>query len=527
MILTFSVFKKVYLKRFNNMLKKYKHKNVSIITLILDSTFYILDKCHPTLEYFIYTGGNMFKKEKYYWIFFSFIVSVGIIFFSVSPAVSAQNANQERVEYITVLDQVMRFIQNYYVDDIDPKVLFEGAMKGMFESLDDPYSVYLTASDMSDLSDTTTGKFGGVGMYISKYYGDTSYDKDHLPFVRVVAPIEGTPAYRLGVSAGDYIIKIDSKSTENMTLDEVMGLLRGEPGTDVNITFLRGDDIIFSLDVTRENIVVPTVKSSVIGKNTGYLRIIQFTPMTAGKVKDALEGFNRKKLKSVIIDLRGNPGGLLSSVTDIADFFLSDEVIVSTRSKIPSENRIYRAEKSTLLDKDLPVVVLIDKGSASASEILSGALKDNKRGYILGETSYGKGSVQQVRTIGDGGFKLTMSRYYTPDGINIDKIGIDPDLEVKEEDFTDKEAESYKNIIEKFLIQDFIKNNPAPREKDISGFIRTLAKDDIVLKERIIRKLIRNELNKTNNNPPVYDLEYDIVLQEAVKILEEGSIVKQ
>lgn len=468
----------------------------------------------------------MFKKEKYYWVFLTLVISTGIIFFSVSPAVSAQDTNQERVEYITVLDQVMRFIQNYYVDDVDPKVLFEGAMKGMFESLDDPYSVYLTASDMSDLSDTTTGKFGGVGMYISKFYGDTSYDEEHLPFVRVVAPIEGTPAYRLGVSAGDYIIKIDNKSTENMTLDEVMSLLRGEAGTNVNVTFLRGDNIIFSLDVTRENIVVPTVKSGMIEKNIGYVRIIQFTPMTAGKVKEALDDFKKKNYKSVIIDLRGNPGGLLSSVTDIADYFLSGEVIVSTRSKIPSENKIYRAERETLVPEDFPIVVLLDKGSASASEILSGALKDNKRAFILGETSYGKGSVQQVRTIGDGGFKLTMSRYYTPDGINIDKIGIDPDLEVKEDEFSEAEAEAYKNIIENFLIQDFVKKNPSPDEAVISRYISDLARDNIVLKERVIRKLIRNELNKTNNNPPVYDLEYDIVLQKAVQILEEGKVVK-
>ncbi len=468
----------------------------------------------------------MFKKEKYYWVFLTLVISTGIIFFSVSPAVSAQDTNQERVEYITVLDQVMRFIQNYYVDDVDPKVLFEGAMKGMFESLDDPYSVYLTASDMSDLSDTTTGKFGGVGMYISKFYGDTSYDEEHLPFVRVVAPIEGTPAYRLGVSAGDYIIKIDNKSTENMTLDEVMSLLRGEAGTNVNVTFLRGDNIIFSLDVTRENIVVPTVKSGMIEKNIGYVRIIQFTPMTAGKVKEALEDFKMKNYKSVIIDLRGNPGGLLSSVTDIADYFLSGEVIVSTRSKIPSENKIYRAERETMVPEDFPIVVLLDKGSASASEILSGALKDNKRAFILGETSYGKGSVQQVRTIGDGGFKLTMSRYYTPDGINIDKIGIDPDLEVKEDEFSEEEAEAYKNIIENFLIQDFVKKNPSPDEAVISRYISDLARDNIVLKERVIRKLIRNELNKTNNNPPVYDLEYDIVLQKAVQILEEGKVVK-
>ncbi len=469
----------------------------------------------------------MFKKEKYYWILVSFMISTGIVFFSVSPAVSAQNSNQERVDYITVLDQVMRFIQNYYVDDVDAKILFEGAMKGMLASLDDPYSVYLTASDMEDLTDTTTGKFGGVGMYISKYYGDTSYDQKHLPFVRVVAPIEGTPAYRLGVSAGDYIIKIGEKSTENMTLDEVMSLLRGEPGTGVKVTFLRGDDIIFPLDIIREDIVVPTVRSGMLNSNIAYLRIIQFTPMTAEKVKEAIEEFKKINYKSLVIDLRGNPGGLLSSVTDIADFFLSNNIIVSTKSKIPSENRIYKAERATLVPAGFPIVVLLDRGSASASEILSGALKDNKRAFLLGETSYGKGSVQQIRTIGEGGFKLTMSRYYTPSGENIDKIGIAPDLEVKEEDFTEEETLSYKKIIEQFLIQDFVKNNPAPGEKAIKAFIKKLADENIVLKERVIKKLIRNELNKTNNNPQVFDLEYDLVLQEAVKILKEGELVKQ
>ncbi len=469
----------------------------------------------------------MFKKEKYYWILVSFMISTGIVFFSVSPAVSAQNSNQERVDYITVLDQVMRFIQNYYVDDVDAKILFEGAMKGMLASLDDPYSVYLTASDMEDLTDTTTGKFGGVGMYISKYYGDTSYDQKHLPFVRVVAPIEGTPAYRLGVSAGDYIIKIGEKSTENMTLDEVMSLLRGEPGTGVKVTFLRGDDIIFPLDIIREDIVVPTVRSGMLNSNIAYLRIIQFTPMTAEKVKEAIEEFKKINYKSLVIDLRGNPGGLLSSVTDIADFFLSNNIIVSTKSKIPSENRIYKAERATLVPAEFPIVVLLDRGSASASEILSGALKDNKRAFLLGETSYGKGSVQQIRTIGEGGFKLTMSRYYTPSGENIDKIGIAPDLEVKEEDFTEEETLSYKKIIEQFLIQDFVKNNPAPGEKAIKAFIKKLADENIVLKERVIKKLIRNELNKTNNNPQVFDLEYDLVLQEAVKILKEGELVKQ
>ena len=460
------------------------------------------------------------NKEKFLWTGASVFLVIVVVLLLLSPFTYAQaKGSSDASAYTEVLQQVMKFIQNYYVEDVDPKKLYEGAMKGMFESLGDPYSVFLTQSDMEDLSDTTTGKFGGVGLYISKYSGDVSYDEKHLPYVRVVAPIEGTPAYRLGISAGDYIIKIGEKSTENMTLDEVLKQLRGEPGTKVNITILRGEDIVFPVDIQREFIVVPTVKSAMIDKNIAYLRIIQFTPITTTDVKNALDGFAKKGYKSLIIDLRGNPGGLLSSVTDIADFFLSEEVIVSTRSKIPSENQVYKADKKVLVPKDTPVIVLIDKGSASASEIFAGAIKDNKRGLLVGEKTFGKGSVQQVRSIGDAGFKLTMSRYYTPSGENIDKVGIEPDKEIKEEAFTDKETESYKKIIEKFIIQEFVKEKPDLRESDIVGFINKLKNDGIVLTERVIRTLIRNELNKTNNDPPVYDLEYDLVLKGAVEII--------
>lgn len=467
------------------------------------------------------------KKERYLWLGASVFLAIVISLFLISPFSFAQSAETSNPsEYTEILQQVMRFIQNYYVEDVDLKKLYEGAMKGMFESLGDPYSVFLTASDMEDLSDTTTGKFGGVGLYISKYSGDISYDEKHLPYVKVVAPIEGTPAYRLGISAGDYIIKIGDKSTEKMTLDEVLKQLRGEPGTKVNITILRGDDIVFPVDIQREYIVVPSVKSAMIDRNIAYLRIIQFTPITTTDVKNALVNFEKQGYRALIIDLRGNPGGLLSSVAEIADFFLYDErIIVSTRSKIPSENSIYKAKKTSLVSKDIPIIVLIDKGSASASEILAGALKDNKRGFLVGEKTFGKGSVQQVRSIGDAGFKLTMARYYTPSGENIDKVGIQPDKEIKEENFTDKETESYKKIIEKFVIQDFIKNNPKPTELDINNFINQLKNDGIVLKERVIKKLIRNELNKTNNDPPVYDLEFDLVLKEAVNIIQKGEYI--
>ncbi|MCL2792754.1 MAG: S41 family peptidase [Spirochaetaceae bacterium] len=459
-------------------------------------------------------------KERYLWMGASVFLVIIITLFLLSPLTFAQTTgSNDAAAYAEILQQVMRFIQNYYVDDIDPRVLYEGAMRGMFESLGDPYSVFLTARDMEDLSSTTTGRFGGVGLYISKHSGRIRDDERQRPYVRVVAPIEGTPAFRLGISAGDYITKINDKPTDNMSLDEVLGHLRGEPGTTVNVTILRGESIVFSVDIRREYIVVPTVRSAMIDDNIAYLRIVQFTPITTVDVRNAIENFTNQGYSSLIIDLRRNPGGLLSSVVEIANFFLSDAVIVSTRSKIPTENQVFRADRSLLVPKEIPIVVLIDKGSASASEIFAAAIKDNQRGFLIGEKTFGKGSVQQVRSIGDTGFKLTMSRYFSPSGEIIDQVGVEPHKEIIEESLTEEALESYKRIIEEFIIQNFVRNKPNPGEADINNFIRELRADEIVLEERIIRRLIRNELNKTNNDPPVFDLEFDVVLKAAVDII--------
>jgi len=465
------------------------------------------------------------KKDRRIWVWLSGAFMAIVLFLAFVPVSFAQGAGKNS-QYGMIFDEMMRFIKTYYVEDVDEKTLFEGAMKGMFESLGDPYSVFMTEKEMEDLSDTTTGQFGGVGLYISKHYGDTSFDEKHLPYVRVVAPIEDTPAYRLGIRAGDYIIKVGDKSTESMALDEVTDMLRGEPGTKVNVTFLRGDDITFTYDITRAVIEVPTVKSDLVGKDIGYLRIIQFTPNTADKVKEALDSFSKKRIKYLVIDLRSNPGGVLDAAVDIADFFLDDGVIVSTKGKVesPSLNHVFKASKKVRLSKSIPIAVLIDKGSASASEILSAALQDNGRAVLIGETTYGKGSVQQVHALGRDGFKLTMSKYYTPKDVNINKVGIAPDKEVKEKELTDEEKASYKKLIEEFRVQKFVQENPKPSDLQIDTFIHSLKGEGIVLEDRIVRKLIRNELNLTNNNPPVYDMEFDIVLQEAVRMLRAGEI---
>lgn len=452
-------------------------------------------------------------KERTVWVGITAFSMAIIILLTFSPGVLAGDRDVKAQQMLDLFYEVFYFVQDNYVDEekVESNDLIEGALKGMFEALEDPYSTYLTSEDMRPMNDTTTGRFGGVGLIISKV------EKG----VQVVSPIEDTPAYKAGISAGDLIIAVEGSSVVDSTIDEVVNVLRGEPDTAVEVTILRGKRLTFDVTIIRALIEVPTVKQAIIPGEIGYLRIIQFTPLTPFRVKEALAFFEENQYKTLIVDLRSNPGGLLDSVVKISDMFISRGPIVSTRSRVPSENHVFTASrKDTIVDRDIPVVVLIDRGSASASEILAGALKDTKRATLLGEKSYGKGSVQQIRRIGDGGFKLTMSRYYTPSGATIDKVGIMPDKEIKEPELTEEEEESFSRLLNEELVKDFVSRNDQPEERSIASFIKELRGADINLPDRYIRKLIRIEVNRTNNNPPVFDLEYDLVLQEAVQMLK-------
>jgi carboxyl-terminal processing protease len=455
-----------------------------------------------------------FFKERTLWIVVTAFLAAVIVLLSFAPRVLAGNQEAETQRLLSTFFEVFRFVQEHYVDEdkVDPNNLIEGAMRGMFEALDDPHSAYLSPEEMRDLDDTTMGRFGGVGLIISKI------DRG----VEVVAPIEGTPAYRAGVNAGDLIVAVDGESVVDLNIDEVLSVLRGEPGSSVTMTIIRGKSLRFDVRVVRDLIEVPTVRQDMIPGGIGYLRIIQFTPLTVDRVEEALRQFADSGYSSLIIDLRSNPGGLLSGVIDIADFFLSKGPIVSTRSRVASENHVfYASSRNTMVPADLPIVVLIDRGSASASEILAGALQDTGRATIMGEKSYGKGSVQQIKRVGDAGFRLTMSRYYTPLGKNIDHIGISPDVPIQEPELSEEEEQALSRIIEEELIKDFLSRYPNPTDENINSFERELANKDIRLDDRYIRRLVRNELNRTNNNPPVYDLEFDLVLQEAVNYLRD------
>jgi carboxyl-terminal processing protease len=452
-------------------------------------------------------------KEKLFLIILTAGSLMILILLIFSSRLLVQTPDTKFEGNIDDIREVMTFIRKNYVDEDKVKLdtLVEGALKGLLDSLDDPYSAYLSEDEMMDMEETTTGRFGGVGLYILK--GKKG--------VEVARPIQGTPAYMAGINAGDIIISIEGETTQDLSIDDVVNRLKGEPGTPVKMTVLRGESTIFDITIIRDMIELPTVKKAMMKDKIGYMQILQFTPHTFQRVEEALTFFKDKKYKALIIDLRSNPGGLLSSVVDIADlFFPKGSLIVSTRSRNPREEEVYRAENDAIVGEGILIVVLIDKYSASAAEILTGAFKDTDRAYIMGEQSYGKGSVQQVRYIGDGGFRLTVAKYYTPSNVSIDGVGIEPDKVIEEEKLSGEEEKSLEKLLEDDAIKGFVQQYPDPTEDQINEFVSTLRKQGNVLRDRYIKSLIRKELNRTNNNPPVYDLDYDIMLQEAVSYLK-------
>ncbi len=461
------------------------------------------------------------KNDRLVWSLVAFTAIFCSVFAINTPKASAQDATTSNQEYFSLFQSAFNFVLQNYVDEVDPKVLYEGAMKGLFDSLGDPHSTFLSEKMMSDLSDTTTGKFGGLGLYISKPLPE-ALPADKKPFVEIVAPIEDTPGWRAGIMPGDYITHIDGEPTESLTMDEVLAKLRGEPNSKVTITILRGETLTFKETITRALIEVPTVKRAMLPDGSGYLRIIEFTPQTAPRVREAIEWFKTQNYKSMVIDLRNNPGGLLSSVIQVSDLFLKEGIIVSTKSRNKYENSVAKAKPDMLVPWELPVVIIINRGSASASEILSGALKDQKRAYLLGENSYGKGSVQQVLPIGETGFKLTMSRYYTPSDANIDKVGIAPDLEIKDPELTKEEEASLSLLIEKNVFAAFAASNPGASVEIVDVFIEGLRRGGSPLSVRVLKKMIRNQLYRTSIAPE-YDLDYDLQLKAAMEVIRAGQ----
>ena len=420
-----------------------------------------------------------------------------------------------------VMNFVFDFIQQNYVDEVEAQTLYEGALKGMMESLKDPYTVYLDKSSFRNIKDTTSGSFGGVGLQISKPVEDSP---DKPAYVEVASPVEDTPGFKAGIVAGDLIISINGTDTSTITMEQVLDMLRGKVGESVDLVIRRGKNIEFPVTLVRAVIEVPTVKYGMIeGTKIGYVRLIEFTPQTVERTQEAIDSFKKSNATGMIIDLRNNPGGLITSAADIADKFIDNGPIVTTKSRLSFENSVFTATAKKTVVRNMPIVVLINKGSASASEIVSGALKDNHIAYLVGQRTYGKGSVQQVLPLSaTDGIKVTMARYYTPSDVNIDKIGIPPDREILFPVLSEEGEKQYLELYKSTEIADFVDGRSNLSEKQIADFAKTLKKKYTEIDESSLRKLVRNEVNKTKGTM-LYDLDYDIQLNEAISILQKEN----
>ena len=336
--------------------------------------------------------------------------------------------NSDIYKKIDLFGEVLEKINKEYVDEIDQSESMDAAINGLLQSLD-PYSAYMTPESFEGMQTETSGKFGGLGIEVGMEAG----------VVKVISPIDNTPASKAGLKAGDYIVKINNVQVQGKSLMEAVDLMRGPIGSSIEITVRRrGLKKALTFNIIREIIQVQSVKSELIDNNIGYIRLTSFNENSSEQIKEKIIKLNKNEdLKGYILDLRNNPGGLLSQAIKISDFFLENGEIVSTKSRKILENRKWFAKKGDLTNGKT-LIVLINYGSASASEIVAGALKDHKRAIILGENSYGKGSVQSIIPLKNrGAIRLTVAKYYLPSGKSISEVGVTPDIEVLEasEDF--------------------------------------------------------------------------------------------
>jgi carboxyl-terminal processing protease len=432
--------------------------------------------------------NKMFRKRVFLSIVLIIVIaSAGILI--GKWAVKSVDAEGEGYEELKVFTEALTLVRKNYVEDVEPKTLVYSAIKGMLNSLD-PHSAFMTPDMYKEMQVDTKGEFGGLGIQIGI--------KDGM--LTVIAPIEDTPAYEAGIKAGDKIVKINNEPTKEMSLHDAVSKMRGAPSTSVVITILReGWKETKDFTIVREIIKIKSVKSKLLEDNIGYIKLIQFQEMTSKDLSLAMDNLMKEHIDSLILDLRNNPGGLLNSAVDVSSHFLPpDKLVVYIKDK-KGERTEYNSEKSEP-NFTLPMVVLVNEGSASASEIVAGALKDWNRAVLIGTQTFGKGSVQSVVPLSDGSaIRLTTALYYTPKGISIQTTGITPDIVVKPEL---KEGE---------------KGRPVIREKDLEGHLKN---GELLIEEKQAvpeEEMMPMEIKEKN----------DVQLQRAIDLLKTWKIFKE
>ncbi len=422
------------------------------------------------------------KKTALIWIIILTVAVTGIFIGRMS--VTNVSAEGEAYEELRTFTEVMTMVKKHYVEDVNSKDLVYGAIKGMLSSLD-PHSNFLTPDGFKEMQVDTKGEFGGLGIQIGIKDGTLT----------VIAPIEDTPAYRAGIMAGDKIIKIENELTKDMTLYEAVTKMRGKPKTSITISILReGWKTTKDFTIIRDIIKIKSVKSKVIEDNIGYIKISQFQEKTASDLSDSLKKLVKNEINSLILDLRNNPGGLLTSAIDVSDEFLpKGKLVVYTKNRAGERTEFFTKKSH---DFNLPMVVLVNQGSASASEIVAGSFKDLNRAIIIGTETFGKGSVQTVIPLSDGsGLRLTTAKYYTPKGKSIQNTGITPDISVK------------------LRTTEGVTRHPVIREKD--------------LKRHLENEQIDKMPKEHETAPIIVDEKDDIQLQRAIDILKTWNVFKK
>jgi carboxyl-terminal processing protease len=424
------------------------------------------------------------------------LLVLGLFFFQGSGA-DVKAGTDKVYQNIEVFAEVLRQIEENYVEPKDPQELIYGAIKGMVESLD-PHSAFMTKQEHKDLMIETKGSFTGVGIEITT--------RDNV--ITVVSPIEGTPAYKAGIKAGDRIIKINDELTNDMTLSDAVKRIRGPKGTEVKLTVSReGSEKPLDFSITRDVIPLRSVRSYRISPDIGYVRISNFQSKTEEDLKSALRELESGEgLKGLILDLRNNPGGLLDQAIKVSDLFLDKGLIVSTKGRDPSQNMEVSAHHNGS-SRNYPMIVLVNEGSASASEIVAGAMQDNKRALILGTKTFGKGSVQTILPLSDGsGLRLTTARYYTPSGNSIQLKGIVPDIEFP---FVPSSQDEEEKERPHFL-----------REKDLKGHMPNEVDSDKTSSDQSVEE---GELDERAEEI----LERDNQVRHALQLLKSWSLFSQ
>ncbi|MDP2929472.1 MAG: S41 family peptidase [Candidatus Omnitrophota bacterium] len=383
---------------------------------------------------------------------------------------AGSQSKEDLYNQIELFSDAISVIRSEYVEEVDSKKMIYGALTGMLSSLDD-YSQFMDPDEYKELASEAKGEFGGIGVEITL--------KDGI--LTIITPMAGTPAEAAGIKPGDKIVKIDGKTTENMTLNDSVKIMRGEPGSRVTLTVWREkDEKILDVSIKRANIKIDSIKDAyLIDGKIGYIRLVEFQEHCARELEAALKKLENAGMDSLILDLRNNPGGLLESAIDVSEKFIpKDKIIVSTKSRSPSQNAVYRSA-GILAHREYPLVVLVNEGSASASEIVAAAIQDNKRGVVLGAKTFGKGFVQTVIPLKDNSaLKLTTASYLTPCGTSINKQGIIPDVVVEQEDL-EEQKESSSDIFEK------LGNNKEAKKKDALTGSKQAGKRDNQLQRAI------------------------------------------